>query len=50
MIAVPRDSEGNEHLKILQMLSRKLMDESYREQLLAVKTKEEAFKLLESIE
>ncbi|MDQ0860690.1 PTS fructose transporter subunit IIABC [Bacillus sp. V2I10] len=50
MIAVPKDSEGNEHLKILQMLSRKLMDESYREQLLAVKTKEEAFKLLESIE
>lgn len=50
MIAVPKDSEGNEHLKILQMLSRKLMDESYREQLLAVKTKEEAFQLLESIE
>lgn len=50
MIAVPKDSEGNEHLKILQMLSRKLMDESYREQLLAVKTKEEAIQLLESIE
>ncbi|MFC0270755.1 fructose-specific PTS transporter subunit EIIC [Metabacillus herbersteinensis] len=50
MIAVPKDSDGNEHLKILQMLSRKLMDEIYREQLLAIKTKEEAFQLLESIE
>lgn len=50
MIAVPKESEGNEHLKILQMLSRKLMDESFREQLLSIKTKEEAYQLLESIE
>ncbi|MFC3885675.1 fructose-specific PTS transporter subunit EIIC [Bacillus songklensis] len=50
MIAVPKESEGNQHLKILQMLSRKLMDESYREQLLSVKTKEEAYHLLEAIE
>lgn len=49
MIAVPKHSEGNEHLKILQMLSRKLMDENYREELLAVQTKEEAYKLLETI-
>ncbi|QDX93490.1 PTS mannose transporter subunit IIABC [Brevibacillus laterosporus] len=50
MIAVPKESEGNEHLKILQMLSRKLMDESFREQLLSIKTKEEAYQLLETIE
>lgn len=50
MIAVPKDSEGNEHLKILQMLSRKLMDDDYREKLLAVPSKEEAYKLLEAIE
>lgn len=43
MIAVPKDSEGNEHLKILQMLSRKLMNESYREQLLAIKQKRKHF-------
>ncbi|UIR28920.1 PTS fructose transporter subunit IIABC [Priestia flexa] len=49
MIAVPKSSEGNEHLKILQMLSRKLMDDSYREQLLSVQTKEEAYKLLDEI-
>src|SRR6478735_1001770 len=49
MIAVPKESEGNEHLKILQMLSRKLMDDRYREQLLAVQTKEEAYKLLSEI-
>ena len=49
MIAVPKESEENEHLKILQMLSRKLMDDRYREQLLAVQTKEEAYKLLSEI-
>lgn len=31
------------------MLSRKLMDDNYRERLLAVKTKEEAYKLLNEI-
>ncbi|MEJ9176251.1 PTS fructose transporter subunit IIABC [Bacillus cereus] len=49
MIAVPKGNEGNEHLKILQMLSRKLMDDSYREQLLSVQTKAEAYKLLDEI-
>ncbi|RAS75578.1 PTS fructose transporter subunit IIABC [Priestia endophytica] len=49
MIAVPKESEGNEHLKILQMLSRKLMDDSYKERLLSVQTKEEAYKLLDEI-
>ena len=49
MIGVPKGNEGNEHLKILQMLSRKLMDDSYRERLLSVKTKAEAYKLLDEI-
>ena len=34
MIAVPKESGGNEHLKLLQMLSRKLMDDTYRDKLL----------------
>ncbi|WP_053217864.1 PTS fructose transporter subunit IIABC [Virgibacillus senegalensis] len=50
LIAVPEEAEGNAHLKILQMLSRKLMDESFREQLLQVQTKEEAYKLLEQVQ
>ncbi|WP_242273420.1 PTS fructose transporter subunit IIABC [Bacillus cereus group sp. BfR-BA-01538] len=49
MIAVPIESAGNEHLKILQMLSRKLMDDNYRERLLSVQTKDEAYKLLHEI-
>ncbi|EPC8411437.1 fructose-specific PTS transporter subunit EIIC [Bacillus thuringiensis] len=49
MIAVPKGNEGNEHLKILQMLSRKLMEDSYRERLLSVQTKAEAYKLLDEI-
>lgn len=50
MIAVPESSAGNEHLKILQMLSRKLMDDEFRDQLLSAQTKEEAYQLLENIE
>ncbi|PEE66399.1 PTS mannose transporter subunit IIABC [Bacillus thuringiensis] len=49
MIAVPKENEGNQHLKILQMLSRKLMDDCYRERLLSVQTKAEAYKLLDEI-
>ncbi|OAB40629.1 PTS mannose transporter subunit IIABC [Paenibacillus macquariensis subsp. defensor] len=50
MIAVPRSSKGNAHLKVLQMLSRKLMDDDFREKLLAVKTKEEAYQLLGQVQ
>jgi PTS system fructose-specific IIC component len=49
MIAVPEEAAGDEHLKILQMLSRKLMDEQFREQLLAVTSAEEAYDLLDTI-
>ncbi|SFL94523.1 PTS system D-mannose-specific IIA component, Fru family /PTS system D-mannose-specific IIB component, Fru family /PTS system D-mannose-specific IIC component, Fru family [Gracilibacillus orientalis] len=50
MIAVPKHAEGDAHLKILQMLSRKLMDDQYREQLLNVKSEEEAYQLLDQIQ
>ncbi|TDL73629.1 PTS mannose transporter subunit IIABC [Rhodococcus qingshengii] len=50
MIAVPEKAAGDAHLKILQMLSRKLMDDSFREQLLKVSSKEEAFALLGKIQ
>jgi fructose PTS system EIIBC or EIIC component len=50
MIAVPEKAAGDAHLKILQMLSRKLMDEDFRNQLLQTKTKAEAYKLLEEIQ
>ncbi len=50
MIAVPEESAGNEHLKILQMLSRKLMNEEFRASLINAQTTEEAYNLLEEIE
>ncbi|HLQ94799.1 MAG TPA: PTS fructose transporter subunit IIABC [Pseudogracilibacillus sp.] len=50
MIAVPEERAGDDHLKILQMLSRKLMDESFREQLMQVTSKQEAYDLLETIQ
>ena len=49
MIAVPKKAAGDAHLKILQMLSRKLMDDDFREKLLQVQSKEEAYKLLGEI-
>ncbi|WP_082233208.1 PTS fructose transporter subunit IIABC [Halobacillus massiliensis] len=49
MIAVPKDREGDDHLKILQMLSRKLMDEEFRNELLKSDKTEEAYHLLEKI-
>ncbi len=50
MIAVPEKSAGDEHLKILQMLSRRLMDDEFRENLLAVTAVEETYRLLETIQ
>ncbi|MBO1915148.1 PTS sugar transporter subunit IIA, partial [Microvirga sp. 3-52] len=50
MIAVPEKSAGDAHLKILQMLSRKLMDDTFRNELLAVTTTEEAYRLLDTIQ
>ena len=50
MIAVPEKSAGDEHLKILQMLSRKLMDDTFRNDLLGVTTTEEAYRLLDTIQ
>lgn len=49
MIVVPKESEGTQHLKILQMLSRKLMDDQYREQLLQVTSTDEAYQLLKEV-
>lgn len=50
MIAVPEESAGDAHLKILQMLSRKLMDDVFRNKLLAVQTTDEAYQLLDTIQ
>lgn len=50
MIAVPEKSAGVEHLKILQMLSRCLMDDKFRNDLLSVTTVEEACRLLDTMQ
>ncbi|BDG45388.1 PTS system mannose-specific EIIBCA component [Parageobacillus caldoxylosilyticus] len=49
MIAVPEEQASNEHLKILQFLSRKLMDDEFREHLLQAKTKEEIMQLFKQV-
>ncbi|KGP71265.1 PTS sugar transporter subunit IIA [Pontibacillus yanchengensis] len=47
LIAVPLEQSGNEHLRILSNLSRKLIHEEFRAQLNQVKNAEELVELLE---
>lgn len=49
LIGVPEKSAGTLHLKFISQLSRKLLDDSYREQLLSLQTTDEVYRHLESI-
>lgn len=49
MIAVPEEAAGNEHLKILIAISRKLIDEDFRSKLLQVRDPQELTALLGTI-
>lgn len=46
MIAVPKNAQGDMHLKILQRLSRKLMDDDFRQALMQAKNQTEIKALL----
>ncbi|MGA8943572.1 MAG: fructose PTS transporter subunit IIA [Thermoactinomyces sp.] len=46
MIAVPESQAGNEHLKILQLLASRLIDDSFRQQLSQSESREEVYHLL----
>jgi len=50
MIAVPEAAAGNDHLKILIAISRKLIDDEFRSSLFRVKNAEELLALLETVE
>lgn len=49
MIAVPSNDSGDTHLKILQKLSRKLMDDDYRNSLLNAKDEIKLYNLLKTL-
>ncbi len=49
LIAMP-ESNINPHLKVLALLSRNLIHEEFRDQLLQAKTKEEVLSILETID
>ena len=49
MIGVPEKDTSNEHLKILIAISRKLVHEDFRKQLMDVKSSEDVLRILESI-
>lgn len=46
MIAVPKEKAGDDHLRILQALSRMLIDDDFRTNLLAADSKEEVTELI----
>lgn len=50
LIGVPKSSEGKLHLKFISQLSKKLLDDKFRFELLNKKNKEEIFEQLSSIE
>lgn len=50
MIGVPLNDQSNEHLKILAMLSRKLMNEEFRAMLSNSQTKNEILSILRQFE
>lgn len=49
LLAVPEEAASNEHLKILAALSRKLLDESFREKLFKINNKQELLNLLSDV-
>ena len=49
LILVPEHQKGDLHLKILQMLARKLMDQDFKDQLMNADTKEEVYEILEQV-
>ena len=49
LIGVPENDAGNEHMKILIALSRKLIHEDFRKKLLAVNSSAELYAVLQAI-
>lgn len=49
LIAVPQENVGNEHLKILVALSRKLIHDEFRESLLNAGSKQELIDILKNM-
>lgn len=50
LIGVPKESEGKLHLKFISQLSKKLLDDAFREKLLQGTDKQKIFEQLSSIE
>lgn len=49
LIAVPKQADSNQHLKILAALSRKLMHDEFRKEILDTEDKEKVCSILETI-
>lgn len=50
LIGVPEESEGNLHLRFISQLSRKLLDDEFRKQLLTLQNVNQIFEQLSSIQ
>jgi len=49
MILVPSEHKGDTHLKILQLLARKLTNEEFKESLLEAKTNENVYEIIKEV-
>jgi PTS system fructose-specific IIA component len=49
-LAIPDDVSGDQHIKILSSIARKLVDQKFRNQLTSAISKERLFKLINQVE
>jgi PTS system fructose-specific IIA component len=49
-LAIPDDVSGDQHIKILSSIARKLVDEKFRHSLTAATSKEQLFDLINKVE
>ena len=49
LLAVPKEAESNQHLKILAALSRKLVDDEFRQELMDVESGDRLLEILSGI-
>ena len=49
LIGVPQDNQNNIHLKFISLLSRRLLDDNFRKQLIEVEDVEDAYRALNAI-
>lgn len=49
MIGVPKENKGNIHLKFISQLSKRLLDDTFIDQLIKAENEDEVYEILSSV-